>query len=62
MITQVLRKWMLLLIGNVLSLALLAQGGASISGTVVDKNTQQVIAGATLKLQPGNKTTLSDGL
>jgi outer membrane receptor for ferrienterochelin and colicin len=61
MITQVLRKWMLLLIGNVLSLVVLAQGVASISGSVLDKNTQQVIAGATLKLQPGNKTTTTDG-
>ncbi|ULQ57871.1 TonB-dependent receptor [Flavihumibacter rivuli] len=53
MINRLLKKWMLTLVGNILTLALVAQTG-SISGTVIDKNTLQPLAGVSLILQPGN--------
>src|SRR4051812_3155753 len=37
-----------------------AQNEATISGTVVDKNNQTLLAGITVEINPGNRTTLSD--
>lgn len=36
------------------------QNEASLSGAVVDKNTQSLLAGITIEINPGNTTTLSD--
>ena len=36
------------------------QNEASLSGVVVDKNTQSLLAGITIEINPGNVTTLSD--
>lgn len=55
MISSYLKKWMLALIGNILSIMVFAQGNGNISGTVIDQNTQKPVAGATLLLNPGNK-------
>ena len=37
-----------------------AQNEATVSGTVVDKNNQTLLAGITVEIDPGNRTTLSD--
>ena len=60
MITQLLKKWMLALVGNVLCLTLIAQNTASVGGTVVDKNTQQPMAGVSILLKPGSKAATTD--
>jgi outer membrane receptor for ferrienterochelin and colicin len=60
MINKLIRKWLFAIIGNVLSLTLVAQGTGSISGTVIDKNTQQPLAGVTITLNPGGKGTTTD--
>jgi outer membrane receptor protein involved in Fe transport len=39
----------------------IAQGTGSISGTVIDKNTQQPLAGVSATLNPGGKGTTTDG-
>lgn len=57
---EVLKKWMLALIGNVLTLILLAQNTGNLSGTITDKNTLKTLAGITVTLQPANKKTISD--
>src|SRR5215204_5611072 len=51
------------LAGNIVSLVLLAQATASISGIVKDKNDQKPLTGATVLLSPGNKgaTTSESG-
>ncbi|MCU0381763.1 MAG: carboxypeptidase-like regulatory domain-containing protein, partial [Chitinophagaceae bacterium] len=61
MINRLIRKWLLAVIGNVLSLMVIAQGSGSISGTVIDKNTQQPLAGVSATLNPGGKGTTTDG-
>jgi outer membrane receptor for ferrienterochelin and colicin len=40
--------------------ALIAQGTASISGTIVNRNTQQALEGITITVNPGNTTAVSD--
>lgn len=60
MTKKCLRRWMLALVGNILSLVVIAQGTASLSGNVIDKNTLQPQAGASVLLQPGNKGTTTD--
>ncbi len=61
MINRLIRKWLLAVIGNVLSMMVIAQGTGSISGRVIDKNTQQPLAGVSATLNPGGKGTTTDG-
>lgn len=51
---------MLTLIGNVLALVVMAQGTTTVSGIVIDKNTQRPLVGASVQLTPGNKGTVTD--
>jgi hypothetical protein len=62
MINILLKKWMMALVGSVLSLVVMAQTG-SLSGTVTDKNSLQLLPGITVTLKPGDlgKTTDSKG-
>lgn len=62
MINILLKKWMMALVGSVLSLAVMAQTG-SLSGTVTDKNSLQPLSGITITLKPGDagKTTDNKG-
>ena len=60
MITRILKKWMLTLIGNVLALMVMAQNTAILGGTVTDKNTLLPVAGASISLKPGNAVTVTD--
>ncbi len=62
MITTLLKKWMFALVGNLLTITLLAQSGAVLSGTATDKNTQKPLAGVNVLLQPGGKGTTTDSL
>ncbi|HAI83275.1 MAG TPA: TonB-dependent receptor, partial [Chitinophagaceae bacterium] len=50
----------LLLAGTIFSSVVTAQQSTSISGIVLNKNTQQVVQGATISLQPSNKAVLVD--
>jgi outer membrane receptor protein involved in Fe transport len=61
MINRLTKKWLFAVIGNVLAMIAMAQGTGSISGTVIDKNTQQALAGVTITLNPGGKGTTTDG-
>jgi hypothetical protein len=61
MMAKWLRKWMLALVGNVLSLVLMAQNTTRISGQVIDRNTLKPVA-ATVLLQPGNNGNSTDSL
>lgn len=62
MINRLLKKWMMALVGNLLTIAVIAQTG-NISGTVTDKNSLQPLPGITVNLKPGDaaKTTDSKG-
>jgi outer membrane receptor for ferrienterochelin and colicin len=40
----------------------IAQTTGSINGTVVDKNTQKLLSGANIQLQPGNRTAAADSI
>ncbi len=64
MLIKILKRWMLTLVGNILGLILFAQGNGYISGTLVDKNTQKPLAGASVVLKPGEKgaTTNESGI
>jgi len=55
-----LKKWILTLIGNILTLVLLAQNTGFLSGTVTDRNNQQPLAGISVLLKPGNVGAATD--
>ncbi|MGL6266575.1 MAG: carboxypeptidase regulatory-like domain-containing protein, partial [Chitinophagaceae bacterium] len=62
MINRLIQKCMMPLVGNLLSIAVMAQTG-NLSGTVTDKNSLQALPGITVNLKPGDaaKTTDSKG-
>jgi outer membrane receptor for ferrienterochelin and colicin len=59
MIDRLFKKWMMALVGSVLSLAVMAQTG-SLSGTVTDKNSLQPLSGISLKLNGANASKTTD--
>jgi hypothetical protein len=61
MMSKCFWKWLMAAIGSVFSLVLFAQGSGSVSGSVIDKNSQQPIPGASITLRPGAQATTTDG-
>jgi outer membrane receptor for ferrienterochelin and colicin len=60
MFSSYLKKWMLTLTGNILTLFLVAQDNGFISGTVIDQNTQKPLARVTIQLNPGKKGMITN--
>jgi hypothetical protein len=60
MIDRILKRWMMALIGSLLTLIVLAQKTASLGGSIIEKNSQQPLAGVSIKLIPGNNETTTD--
>jgi outer membrane receptor for ferrienterochelin and colicin len=60
MFSRYLKRWMLSLIGNVLALTVVAQATTTLTGLVIDKNTQRPLQGATVMLNPGNKGAVTE--
>ncbi len=60
MAERFMKRWMMAFMGSLLSLMVMAQNTASLGGSITDKNSQQPLGGATIKLVPGNNGTTSD--
>ncbi len=60
MLKKHLKRLMFTLIGNVLTLILIAQNNGFISGNIIDKNTQKPLQGASVLLNPGGKGMTTD--
>ena len=55
MLEEVLKRWILSVVGTILSFVLFAQNNGYISGSLVDKNTQKPLANASVLLNPVGK-------
>jgi len=55
-------RFSLWVLGLLVSLSVFSQNGASISGVILNRNTQQPLPGITLTLQPGGTQAASDSL
>ena len=60
MIERILKRWMMALICNILCVTVLAQKAGSIGGNVLDKSTQQPLAGVSISLKPSADGTTTD--